>query len=219
MVIGGVMLKQNYNKVYNRLTIDKVAFKKGTKQLWATCSCNCGNTTHVPLYRILSGNTQSCGCLGKSRGKINLTTHGKNKTREHRAWVAIRRRCNNPNTLDAKLYRSKGIKVCKRWDKFLNFLKDMGKCPPGYSIDRIDNNKNYCPSNCRWATALEQGNNTSRNVKFTYKGETMNMSQWARRLGIPYCMLKSRWHRKWPLDRMMQGRLPRKPSLARKTNK
>lgn len=111
------------------------------------------------MYRMKTGNTTSCGCRKKSVLGISTTKHGKAGTRTHRIWKAMRSRCNNPNIPRYKDYGGRGITVCKRWDKFENFLADMGEAPDGHSIDRINNNKGYSPSNCKWSTPTEQNRN------------------------------------------------------------
>lgn len=123
------------------------------------CQCSCGNTAVTTMYRMKTGNTTSCGCRKKSVLGISTTKHGKAGTRTHRIWKAMRSRCNNPNIPRYKDYGGRGITVCKRWDKFENFLADMGEAPDGHSIDRINNNKGYSPSNCKWSTPTEQNRN------------------------------------------------------------
>lgn len=125
---------------------------------WA-CVCDCGNTANVTMYRMKSGNTTSCGCRKRSVLGISTTKHGMAGTRTHRIWKAMRSRCNNPNTPRHKDYGGRGIRVCKRWEEFKNFLSDMGECPDGMSIDRIDNDRGYSPSNCKWSTAKQQNSN------------------------------------------------------------
>lgn len=116
----------------------------------------------------------------------------------------MRRRCNNPNTLDFPTHGGRGISVCKRWDDFAIFLLDMGRKPsPKHSIDRIDNNGNYEPSNCRWATTGEQAMNTRRTHFVTFNGETMCVKQWAKKLGMKYAKLNMRFHRKWSVRKAL----------------
>jgi hypothetical protein len=107
------------------------------------------------------------------------------------SWKGMLTRCYNKNLPYYRLYGGRGICVCKKWHEFKNFLKDMGVRPPGkYSLDRIDNNGNYEPSNCRWATTVEQAQNTRRNKFLTYKGITVCKAEWARRLGIAHSTLR-----------------------------
>jgi hypothetical protein len=105
--------------------------------------------------------------------------------REHDAWRGMLARCRNPRHPSYKNYGGRGITACERWNSFENFLDDMGKRPsPKHSLDRIDNNGNYEPGNCRWATRREQANNTRMNRFVTFDGRTMTLAQWARETGI-----------------------------------
>lgn len=112
--------------------------------------------------------------------------------REYRIWKALRARCNAP-CYKNDLYQIKGIKCCKRWASFEHFLSDMGECPEGYSIDRIDSDKDYEPSNCRWANASTQANNRGTfTPQIQYKGETHTLKEWSRLLNINYSTLRKR---------------------------
>ena len=113
--------------------------------------------------------------------------------REYRIWKAMRARCHAPCNKNHGSYQSNQINVCKEWDSFEQFITDMGPCPSNYSIDRIDNNGDYCKENCRWASAdIQAKNRGSFNKYYTYNGETMCLKDWARKLGIKYITLQMR---------------------------
>lgn len=123
------------------------------------CLCLCSRKRIVHGSSLVQGTSKSCGCLTRETTHLRTYKHGHSNphTPTYRTWCDMRRRCTNPNRSDAYLYSARGIKFCKRWNNFANFLADMGVRPGrGYSIDRINNDGNYEPSNCRWATAHEQ---------------------------------------------------------------
>ena len=148
---------------FGRLTVLSrlvTSYKKNA--LWE-CRCNCGNIHVVSSAHL--GFTKSCGCLKReiatSRIYQQLTRHGRSGTSEHTAWIQMRQRCSLPNHRAWKDYGGRGVTVCERWlNSFENFFADMGMKPsPKHSIDRVNNDGNYEPNNCRWATKSEQRRN------------------------------------------------------------
>jgi len=173
--------------VYGRFTVIGFA-EKGIPSYWF-CKCECGNITKISTPNIQSGHTKSCGCLNKEVVSALKTKHGHankgNATVEYSTWQRMISRCCNSLNSGYNDYGGRGITVCERWQKFENFLADMGQRPSKeYSIDRIDVNGNYCPENCRWATPKEQANNKRSNRLLGFNGIVMNMTQWAEKLGV-----------------------------------
>ena len=192
--------KDETGNVYSKLTVVEFAGKsKSGDSLWR-CLCECGNMTTVARgdLRKSYGGTNSCGCGRKSQG-------GGHGALEYTNWKEMKRRCYNPRYKEYHLYGGRGITICDRWrTSFVNFLADMGKRPfPEASIDRINNNGNYEPDNCRWATKLEQGQNTRKARMITYNGETLCLREWARRIGITHRTLSVRLKRGWPLEKAL----------------
>lgn len=134
--------------------------------------------------------------------------HGMWKTPTYHSWQGMKNRCLNQNAGRYRDYGGRGIKVCKRWMEFENFFADMGERPDGKTLDRIDNNNNYEPDNCRWATPEEQSNNARNNIVLNHKGLSLTLSQWARRLDINMQTLYDRIvRRKWPVNRALETQL------------
>jgi len=144
------------------------------------------------------------------------TRHGMYGTPEYTAWIDMCYRCSDADgNTDYHLYGGRGIKVCDRWRRsFLDFLADMGPRPPKHTIDRIDNNGNYEPGNCRWATTHQQARNRRDNSRYTYQGRTLCLVEWAESTGIHPQTLARRLWRGWPFDKAITTPL-RRTSLTR----
>lgn len=162
---------------YGRLTVLSV----GPRTI--ECRCDCGAAKAVSKYKLKTGHTRSCGCLllEHSGGPVK---HGMWRTRTWESWSQMRKRCLNPKNAGYAAYGGRGIKICDSWNDFNNFLTDMGECPPGLTIDRRDNNGNYEPGNCRWATMAIQTRNRRSNVVLNVDGRRMVLADAAIEFGL-----------------------------------
>lgn len=141
-------------------------YPSGATMRFHECRCDCGTVQFVGSYKLRTGHSRSCGCLQAEvtvqrnfRHGYSFRSHGNNRTRVYRVWRNMISRCTNPNVPNFSDYGGRGITVCERWLKFENFLEDMGEPPPELTIERLDNNGNYCKSNCAWKTRLDQARN------------------------------------------------------------
>ena len=168
------------------------------------CKCTCGNTCIVERFHLKYGHTQSCGCLKKGIGKINYK-HGMEKSRLYHIWQGIKRRCLNKNEDKYAQYGGRGIKICDEWkNNSSNFIK--WALNNGYednlTIDRIDVDGNYEPSNCRWVTMKEQSINRRNTVKITYNNQTFSLVEWCNFLNLDYRKIYLRIYRnKWSIEK------------------
>lgn len=157
------------------LTIGKRVASPQAHAVWA-CVCDCGNRTEIASNNLRR--QHSCGCTNLGR-----RTHGMSDARTFRIWVDMRKRCRDDHN---PVYGGRGIRVCDRWQKFENFLADMGEVPAGHSIERRDNDRGYDPANCYWLPRNKQSLNRRNNVYVEMDGETITSAEAARRLGLKY---------------------------------
>lgn len=178
-------------KRFGRLVIVSYEGVKNSRSYFL-CQCDCGVQKEVQEKRLKNGETMSCGCrLNEIHKQISINSykHGnggrKDASPEFKAWCKMRYRCLDPNCERYKNYGGRGIKICDRWADFKNFLADMGAKPfPHYSLERVDNDGNYCPENCKWIPYSEQTKNRTNSHWIEFSGERMILSDWARRFEI-----------------------------------
>lgn len=174
--------------------------KTGVAAMWE-CRCDCGVTFSRSGGNIrLSGDRASCGC---KRG-VRRRTHGKAGTRVHSIWMGMHRRCNVPTNPSFPQWGGRGIKVCRRWKSFASFYKDMGDPPTDkHTIDRIDNDGNYTPKNCRWATRAQQSTNKRNTIFLTFRGKTKCLSEWAKEVGLSRGAIRARLRKGWSVRKAL----------------
>lgn len=160
-------VRQSKNKLkglsFGRLTVIEETAKRGAGQVVWLCRCECGNEVEVRSGNLRSGNTKSCGCFHRDKAREAKLTHGRtanlDRPVEYLAWWSMIARCKYESSSSYQWYGAKGIKVCEQWqgkEGFSSFIKDMGEHPgKGWSLDRIDPDKDYMPSNCRWLPIAE----------------------------------------------------------------
>lgn len=197
---------QFLGKVYGMLTIIE-DLGKSPKGRSVLCICECGNKYQCRLYTLKRGDTISCGCYRR----MKTTIHGLKGHPTYRHWQAMKVRCYNVGAKSYPRYGGRGIRVCDEW---LNDFKAFYEWSiangweKGLSLDRFPNNDgNYEPSNCRWATTKQQAANTSSNKWIEYNGERMIATDWANKIGIPVSHLLIRIKKGWPLEKAMTNSL------------
>ncbi len=170
----------------------------GKRLLHWLVRCNCGNEKTALRANLDAGRTNSCGCRegGYRHGKIHVP--------EYNRWKAMRSRCTYRKAECYPNYGGRGIKVCERWNGpngFANFLADMGAMPScKHTLDRINNDGDYCPENCRWTTYKDQRRNTRTNRLVTYSGETKTLAEWIEILRLNGRLIRTRIERGWPSE-------------------
>jgi len=194
---------------YGRLVVLSEGERAGVgKVRTMNCVCDCGNEINVRLADVRKGYTVSCGCYNKD---VLVETKSKLidglKSSDHPLygiWCGIIKRCGNPTANNFQNYGGRGIKVCERWrNSFANFVSDMGERPSGYSIERINNDGNYEPENCKWASRKEQSSNTRIAKKILFKGEYITHSELDRQLGLNPATTCKRAKRGWTEEQMV----------------
>lgn len=177
----------------------------------SVCLCDCGATKTVLNVQLRGGYVLSCGCL-KTETSRSKAKHGYNRqgsrSPEYNAWCNMRSRVGNPKNNKHEHYGGRGIKVCDRWlESFENFIADMGDKPtPQHSLDRIDNDGDYCPENCQWATKKQQLRNTRRCHLVTCNGVTRTLAEWEEITGIQRRTIHYRLKAGWPVEEALSSK-------------
>ena len=190
---------------YHKLTAIKRVENINGRVTWEF-RCDCGNTIYLNKDRVLAGNDHSCGCQKRKQcGSLNYI-HGKTDTPLYEIWKSMKQRCCNQNVSNYHNYGGRGIKVCDEWMRDFKAFYDWAITngwKKGLSIDRINNDGDYSPSNCKWSTRTEQLNNTRQNKLLSYKGKIQTISQWAREIGMKEETLRTRLNLGWDVEKAL----------------
>lgn len=183
---------------FGELTVIGLDDRQSRKTYWV-CKCDCGNLKIARSDALLSGATKSCGCLKKKQDAINFShriKHLQSHSRIYNIWLRMKARCSNIHEPCYYRYGGRGIKICQEWEHnfeaFYNWAINNGYSDE-LSIDRIDNNGNYEPNNCRWATMKEQSNNRRTNIKITIGNATKTLKQWCEIFELDYSTISARY--------------------------
>lgn len=221
-------MKNLIGKKFHRLTVISFSGARKGKYYWV-CLCDCGKLKVVRRDQLITekGATKSCGCLNKELAAVRIrkisTTHGMTigvmaggkPHKLYKIWLSMKHRCSPSKGGSRKYYYSKGIRVGSKWiNSFENFMKDMGNSYfEGAQIDRIDNNKDYCKENCRWATVIEQANNKSTSHFLTFNGKKQTTANWGRETGLKAATIRRRIELGYTVERALTEPLKYKKQI------
>ncbi|PPA70072.1 hypothetical protein [Jeotgalibacillus proteolyticus] len=195
---------------FGRLIVRRLVEVNKYHQAKWECICDCGNVTIVHYSNLHTGTSKSCGCLKSELNIKRNTKHGLSgrydkDRRIYVIWIHMRSRCLNESDIDYAHYGGRGIKICEEWSDYAVFYKWAKE--KGYNqeltIERIDNDGNYEPTNCRWATRKEQARNRRSNPQFTFNGKTKTIPDWAEEMNISYSALRTRLHDGWSIEKAL----------------
>ena len=191
-------------KRFGRLIVLRYVDKDTQRNSRWLCMCDCNKEKVVRGNNLKSGVTKSCGCLSIEKTKQRSTKHGHYMSITYQSWECMNQRCNNLNYKQYKDYGGRGIKICARWKNFSNFLEDMGERPTNkYSLDRIDNDGNYCKENCRWATRTEQQRNRQDNRLISFDNKMLCPIEWSEKTGIAEKTIRWRLDNNWSIKKTL----------------
>lgn len=195
---------------YGRLTVlrrsSKTHTPNGTPQVYWECLCDCGNNATVTSNDLRSGHTKSCGCLNVERSRSANITHGGRRTRLYNIWNNMKQRCINPKGTMYEYYGGRGISVCSDWlnsfSSFQNWAFSSGYADD-LTLDRFDNDGDYCPENCHWIPMCEQAKNRRNIHQLTFNEKTMSVTEWGEATGFGYHVIKDRLRHGWSVERAL----------------
>lgn len=194
-------------KKFNSLTIIKIDSHNKAGHYKLLCKCDCGNEKSIRADRIIKGITKTCGCQNKGYNCCKPNGYSRKYSNLYSLWNTMRHRCYNPQNEKYKSYGARGITVCEDWkysfEPFLNWAMANGY-KKGLTIDRINVNGNYEPSNCRWTTLLVQARNKTNNRMITYNGETKCLSEWCENLNLNYSAISARLSLGWTIEKSFE---------------
>lgn len=202
------------SRTFGRLTVIERAGSAPNGRVRWKCRCECGNTRLVPANNLQSGNTTSCGCWNRENAINKATTHGLSNTTEYYVWCSMIQRCEDPNCKSYPNYGGRGISVCERWrTHFPLFLADLGRRPtPWHTLERRDNDADYEPNNCCWATRNEQNNNQRKTLLLCWRGQRHTIREWSDKIPMSYHALRHRIQQGWSVHRALTQPVRFRPS-------
>jgi len=207
---------------FGRLTLIERIPSPNPKYARWLCKCECGNDHHAYQHALISEKspTRSCGCLLVERRRFGNFKHGGYQLPEYTVWEAMRSRCYNQNAPKFYNHGGRGIKVCDRWNDFAAFYEDMGNRPEGrYTLERRDNDGNYSPENCYWATYSEQQRNRRNTVFLEHAGMKLTYDEWAERIGIRANTIRCRIRLGWSASDALQPHIFNRHRQIKEKNK
>lgn len=185
------------------LVVVSMAGRDVNKNALAVVRCVCGTEKTTPVSALKYGRTTSCGKCSKRNNIKHGHVRQEHKAREWKIWTGMRKRCENPRYKGFMDYGGRGITICDRWKDYRNFIEDMGPCPPGFTLERKDNEQGYSKENCKWATPKEQARNRRNTHLIEINGTSKPVATWAEESGLNRGTIIRRAGKGWPQDRIL----------------